>query len=64
MSMLRAVEFRELHQKIDSMQQAPITSRNLSDRERRDKMREPNNVLSALLLKTLEKVRRIKPVSF
>ena len=53
MSMLRTVEFRELHLKIDSMQQAPIAFRNLSDRERRDKMREPNNVLSALLLKSV-----------
>ena len=51
--MQRPAEFRELQVKIDSMESAPIAFRSLSGRERRDKMREPNNVLSALLFKTV-----------
>lgn len=51
--MQRPAEFRELQMKIDSMESAPIAFRSLSGRERRDKMREPNNVLSALLFKTV-----------
>ena len=57
MSMQRTIEFRELYLKIDSIQHAPVHFSTLGAREHRDKMRVANDVLPALLFKTVRQNR-------